>query len=98
MKFMLITRYKDSFYALPPKKLKEITETTQHYIEKLTKEGKVKEVYYLGNMKGAMVIFDLNSPEDLVRVAYEAPVFPFVNAEITPLVDVDVVRKVQAKK
>jgi hypothetical protein len=25
MKFMLITRYKDSFYALPPKKLKELT-------------------------------------------------------------------------
>ncbi len=45
-----------------------------------------------------MVIFDLNSSEDLVRIPYEAPIFPFLDAEITPLVDVDVVRKVQAKK
>jgi len=45
-----------------------------------------------------MAIFDLNSPEDLVRIAYEHPAFAFLDAEITPLVDMDVVRKAQAKK
>jgi muconolactone delta-isomerase len=50
-----------------------------------------------GNMKGAMALYDLNSPEDLMRLA-ESPMFPFVDAEITPLVDMDVVRKAQAKK
>jgi muconolactone delta-isomerase len=98
MKFMLISRYKDSYYALSSEKLKKIQAALGQYVEKLTKEGKLKEVYYLGNMKGAMVILDLKSSEDLVRLAYDSPTFPFVDAEITPLVEMEVVRKVQAKK
>jgi len=42
-------------------------------------------------------IYDLKSSEDLVHIA-EPLMFPYVDAEITPLVDMDVVRKVQAKK
>ncbi len=97
MKFMLTNRFKDSFYALPPEKRKEIMDAAAQHREKLIKEGTIKESYFLGNMKGAVVIYDLNSSEDVVRIA-ETPVFPFVDAEITPLVDMDVVRKVQAKK
>ena len=98
MKFLVITRFKDSFYALPPAKQKELRDATAQNTEKLTKEGKLKEMYVLGNMKGSIAIFDLNSPEDLVRIAYEFPLFPFTDAELTPLVDMEVVRKVQAKK
>ena len=98
MKFMLISRLKESFYALPPKKQTEIMDAVRQHSEKLTKEGKLKDSYVFGNMKGAMVILDLHSPEDLVRFAYESPTFPFVDTEITPLVDMGVVRKVQAKK
>jgi len=98
MKFMRILRFKDSFYALSPNKQKEIADTTGQYLEKAAKEGKLKETYFLGNMKGAMAIYYLSSPEDLVHIAYDNPIFPFVEAEITPLVDMDVVRKVQAKK
>ena len=98
MKFMVIVRTKDSFYALPPAKQKELRDASAQHTEKLTKEGKLKEMYSLGNMKGAVMIYDLNSSEDLVRIPYESPLFPFVDAEITPLVDMDVVRKVQAKK
>ena len=97
MKFMIIARYKDSFYALPPVKQKELRDASAQHTEKLTKEGKLKEMYVLGNMKGGMVIYDLKSSEDLVRIA-ESPMFPFVDAEITPLVDMDVVRKIQANK
>jgi len=98
MKFMIIARFKDSFYALPPKKQGELMDATGPYMEKWTKEGKLKEAYYLGNMKGVMGLLDLKTPEDLVRLAYESPLFPFVDAELTPLVAVDVVRKVEAKK
>jgi muconolactone delta-isomerase len=98
MKFMIIARYKDSFYALPPKKQGELMDATGPYMEKWTKEGKLKEAYSLGNMKGVMGILDLKSSEDLVRLAYESPLFPFVDAELTPLVEIDVVKKVQAKK
>jgi hypothetical protein len=98
MKFMIIARFKDSFYALPPKKQGELMDATGPYMEKWTKEGKLKEAYYLGNMKGVMGLLDLKTPEDLARLAYESPLFPFVDAELTPLVDIDAARKVQAKK
>jgi len=97
MKFMVITRIKDSFYSLSPEKRKEIADARGPNTERMRKEGKLKGAYTLGNMKGTMLILDLDSPEDLVRLA-ENPVFPFVDAEITPLLDMDVVRKVQAKK
>ena len=98
MKFMLTTRFKDTFYALSLEKADKIGVAMWQHVDRLAKEGKVKEGYFLGNMKGSMAIFDLNSSEDLVHVIYEAPLLPFMDVEITPLVDVDVVRKVQAKK
>jgi len=97
MKFMIIARFKDSIYTLPPEKVKELTEAQAKFHKKLAKEGKLKESYYLGNMKGMVAIYDLDSPEDLARFT-ESPGFALVDAEITPLVDMDVVRKVQAKK
>jgi muconolactone delta-isomerase len=97
MKFMAIFQVKDSFYALSPEKQKEMMDVAGQQTEKATKEGKLKEMYYLGNMKGVMAVFDLNS-EDLVRLPYESPMFPFMDVEITPLVDMEVVRRVQAKK
>ena len=97
MKFMTIARFKDSIYALPPEKVKELMDAQAQFHEKLAKEGKLKERYMLGNMKGMLMVYDLNSPEDLARFA-ESPGFPFADAEITPLVEMDVVRKVQAKK
>ena len=97
MKFMVIARTKDSFYALSFEKQQEILETQEEHMETLTKQGKLKESYFLGNMKAVMAIFDLNSAEDLVLLS-TAPVSPFVDAELTPLVEMDVVRKVQAKK
>ena len=98
MKFMLTTRFKDSFYTLSPEKADKIGDAMWQHVDKLAKEGKVKEGYFLGNMKGSMAILDLKSAEDLLRVIYEAPLFPFLDVEITPLVDMDVVRKVQVKK
>lgn len=97
MKFMVISGFKDSFYALPPAKLKELMDASAQLIEKWTKEGTLKEIYYLGNMKGVMAIYDLNSSEDIARLA-QSPAFPFMDGEITPLVEIDAARKVQTKK
>jgi len=98
MKFLVTTRFKDSYYALPPAKLQPIMEDAAKYRERLAKEGKIKELYFLGTMKGAVVIYELGSSEELARAAFESPMFPFVDAEVTPLVELDAVKKAQAKK
>jgi muconolactone delta-isomerase len=97
MKFMYVVKVKDSYFALPPEKVKEIGDALAQHHEKLTKEGKLKGIYMFGNMKGAMAIYDLDSAEDLISLA-ASPMFPFVDAEITPLVDMEVARKAQTKK
>lgn len=84
MKVMLTTRFKDSFHVLPPEKLKQIIDAQREYMEKLMNEGKVEDYCYLGNMKGAMVIFDLNSSEEVARIPHEAPIFPFLDTENSP--------------
>ena len=98
MLFMLTTRNKDSWYALAPEKQGEILGAFQQYLERWSKEGKVKALYMLGNMKGAVMIYDLGSSEEMARAAFEASPFPFVDAELTPLVEWDVVVKALAKK
>jgi hypothetical protein len=97
MKFMVIGLYNDLFYPLLPETLKEITDATGPCGEELTKEDTLEESNDLGNVKGMVGTYDLDPPEDLVRIA-ENPLFPFLEGEITPLVDMGVVRKVQAKK
>ena len=98
MKFMVIATYKDSWYALPPQKQEELINAAQStYMPKWRESGKVESVYTLGNMKGVMAVFNLNSPEDLVRIAYENPIFSFFDAQVTPLVDMDVWAKARAK-
>jgi hypothetical protein len=96
MKFMLTAEFKDSWYALSPEKQKKITDAGTAYAGKLAKEGKIKDLYYFGNMKGMVVIYELNSSEDLVYVA-ENDLFPFVDAELTPLVEIEVAQKTRAK-
>ena len=97
MKFMVITRIRTHSIPFLQRRGKKSRTHGDQYTERMRKEGKLKGAYTLGNMKGTMLILDLDSPEDLVRLA-ENPVFPFVDVEITPLVEMDVVRKAQAKK
>jgi hypothetical protein len=94
MKFLLTARFKDSWYALPPEKKDALWEATSQVNERQAKEGMVKDGYMTGNMKGIVAIYEFNSPEDMARAAFESPFYPFVDAEITPLTELDAVRKV----
>ncbi|MGD0662359.1 MAG: hypothetical protein ABSD38_30250 [Syntrophorhabdales bacterium] len=98
MKFLVIARIEDSFYALSPKKQAELWEAMTTVTDKLTKEGEYKAIYMQGNMKSLVLICDMKSSEDMARFAFENPMFAFLDAELTPLIDIDVVRKARRKK
>jgi hypothetical protein len=83
MKFTYIVRAKDSFYALPPERQKEIIDALSQKHEKLKIEGTLKEAHVQGYLKVSM--YYLDSFQDLMRLAARP-----IDAEIIPFVDADV--------
>jgi hypothetical protein len=97
MLFMLTATFKDSWYALPEEKHAEIMTAQMQHTDKLINEGKLRASYVHGNMRGVTNIFEFSSPEDVMRQA-QSPTYPFMDAEITPVVAWDVAKKLLPEK
>ncbi len=92
MLFMVTATFTDSWYALPEEKRAEIMAAQVQYSDSLINEGKLKASYAHGNMKGVTNICEFSSPEDLMQRT-QAPTFPYMDAEITPVVAWEVAKK-----
>lgn len=97
MKFLIISRFKNEFFNLPAETRSQLLSNAKAANEKFIKEGKYREMYFLGHMSGTVLIADLDSSEDVARIAIEHPLYGYLDVEITPLVDMEVGRKVQAR-
>jgi hypothetical protein len=83
MKFAYVVRAKDSFYALPPERQKEIIDALSQKHEKFKIEGTLKEAHVQGDLKVAMYYVD--SFQDLMRLAaspMDAKIIRFVDADV----------------
>jgi hypothetical protein len=94
MKFLVIVRYKDSFYALPQEKKRELAMGAGAALSKYIKNGKLTTFYHFADTKGNVGIFDFESSEDFMRVCSEIPMGPYAELEFIPLVDSEVYGKV----
>lgn len=94
MKFMVSTVFKDSYYALPPDRQAALRAANFAWIEKYVQSGKCQVVYNFADMKGGMSIWEIASSEEGARLTVEYPLFPFVEQEYVPLVELDVAAKV----
>jgi hypothetical protein len=95
MKFLTIARHKDSLYSLPPQKRAEVLTGTSAFIDKYLKAGKLKEIYFHGDMKGSVGIWEFQSSEEAGRLSLENPLLPFLDVSITPLIEYDVGKKLR---
>ena len=93
MKYLAIARNKDSFYALPPEKRKEIRTASIAFVDEQLKAGKCEDAYYLGGMKGSVTIWELESSEESARICLESPLLPFQDLELIPIIEYDVGKK-----
>ena len=93
MKFLCITHNKDSLYALPPETRVQIRTGAWAFIDKYLKAGKCKEIYFLGDTKGSVSIWEIESSEETARINLENPMLPFYDSEIIPIVEWDVGKK-----
>lgn len=89
MRFLFVSRYKDSFFALPPEKSAAIGAAAMAFVEKYLKSGKCKEAYMQGNGRGTVSIWDFASAEEMARLVREYPMYPFIEQESIPLVESD---------
>ena len=89
MKFLIITRQKDSFVMLPPEMQRQLMEGQAAFIDKYRKAGKIQVIYNMPGLKGGIAMFEVESGEEGDRILLEYPMYPFVDVEMYALSDYD---------
>ena len=89
MKYLVHSRRKDAFLMLPREKQVEIWEGMVAFIDKYRKAGKCKEIYMDGDMKGGVLIWEVESDEDITKAILENPISPFSDIDARPIIDWD---------
>ena len=89
MKYLVHSRRKDAFLLLPREKQVEIWEGMVTFIEKNRKAGKCKEIYMDSDMKGGVLIWEVESEEDITNAILENPISPFSDIDARPVIDWD---------
>ena len=95
MKFLVITRMKDTFAMVPLDKQAQIMEGVAAYINKYKKAGVCKEVYSIASIHGTASIWDVESGEKGNAIYVENPAYGFEDFEMYAMSDFDAQMKVQ---
>ena len=97
MKFLVITRTKDTFSMLPLDKQAQLMEGVAAYIDRYKKAGVCKEVYSIASIHGTASVWDVESGEKGNAIYVENPAYGFQDFEMYAMSDFDAQMKVQAE-
>jgi len=89
MKFLAITRTKDTYYMLPLETRMDVMKGALAYVEKCRKAGKCKEFYFTADLKGGTSIWEVESSEEAARLMLKNPDHAFMDIDIQPVVEWD---------
>ena len=81
MKFLMIERHRES---LTRECLEKIAPQMFAYLEKLHEMGKAEHWVMVGQ-PGGIVMFDVESNEELAVLISQCPIYPYTTREIIPL-------------
>ncbi len=81
MKFLVIERHRES---LTRDVLQKVAPAMFAYLGKLEKLGKAQH-YVLAGQAGGVVLFDVESNEELAVLVSQSPIYPYTTREILPL-------------
>ncbi len=93
MKFLTISRLKDSFFTLSPELQMQIVAGVTAFANKNRKSGKLKEIYNVPGLKVSVGIWEAESAEESTQLFLENPLFPFMDVETYTLSDWGVMAK-----
>lgn len=87
MKFLITTKIKDSFYALPNEIKLALAQETMAFFEKNIANGKCKEVYNVTGKKMTLGIWEAETAEELERGLTEISASYFFEYDLLLLSD-----------
>jgi len=85
MKFLTITKMKDTASTLPPSVMRPLMEATGAYMDQQKKAGRILEAYFMAGSGRSMVIAEAESAEEIVQRIVALPTGGFMDFETYPL-------------
>jgi muconolactone delta-isomerase len=87
MKFLIITKVKDTAASLPPAMARQLLEATMAYMNQHKKEGKILEFYHIPGWGRFVVIGENKSAEEIAQNIIGMPTAVITDFEVYPLAD-----------
>jgi muconolactone delta-isomerase len=85
MKFLTITKMKDTASTVPPSVMRLLMEATINLMNQEMKAGRILEAYFMAGSGRSMVITEAKSAEEIVQRISALPIEGFMDFETYPL-------------
>jgi hypothetical protein len=87
MKFLTISKLKDTASTVPPSVMRQLMEATFDLMDKETKAGRYLGYYFIPGWGRIVTISEVKSAEEIVQRHSRLPVGAFLDFEVYPLAD-----------
>jgi muconolactone delta-isomerase len=87
MKYLIISKVKDSFYTLPDERRMVLWGAAINYTEKLIKAHKMREVHHIPGWARTVSILEVDSAEEATRLSIENPMRDYMDIESYGMVE-----------
>jgi len=87
MKFLTISKMKDTASTMPPSVMRQLMEATLDVMKQETKAGRILEYYFIPGWDRVVAINEVKSAEEIVQRLSMLPVGGFLDFEVYPLAD-----------
>jgi muconolactone delta-isomerase len=87
MKFLTISKMKDTASTVPPSVIRQLMEATADVMKQAMKTGRVLEYYFIPGWDRIVTISEVKSAEEINQRLCELPVGGFLDFEVYPLAD-----------
>ena len=85
MKFLTISKMKDTASTVPPSVMRQLMEASLDLMNQEMKAGRILEIYFMAGSNCSMVIAEAKSAEEIVQRISSLPVGGFMDLETYPL-------------
>ncbi len=87
MRYLIISKVKDSFFTLPDERRMVLWGAAIDYTDKLMKAHKMKEVHHMPGWGRTVAFLEVDSHEEATRMAIENPMRDFMDIESYAVVE-----------
>jgi len=87
MKFLTISKMKDTASTVPPSVIRQLMEATFDVMNQEKKAGKILEYYFIPGWERVIAISEVKSAEEINQHLTDLPIGAFLDFEVYPLAD-----------